>query len=99
MSKIIVTLTAANMGNVDETDFDLWTKFVSENHEGALGFEIAEIDQHRFSGGPDRDTIHGGTEEDREAIRTWLAVTGWDTFCGEVWETMRREYDAANEAA
>ena len=68
MSKISVTLTAANMGNVDETDFDLWTKFVSENHEAALGFEIAEIDQHRFSGGPDRDTITGGTEDERAAM-------------------------------
>ena len=95
MSKISVTLTAANMGNVDETDFDLWTKFVSENHEAALGFEIHEIDQHRFLGGPASDSITGGTEEDREAIRTWLSVTGWETFCGEVWERMRREHDAA----
>lgn len=97
MGKISVTLTAANMGDVDETDFDLWTKFVSENHEAALGFEIAEIDQHRFPGGPDRDTITGGTEDERAAIRTWLSVTGWETFCGEVWETMRRELDQVRE--
>ena len=95
MGKISVTLTAANMGDVDEIDFDLWTKFVSENHEAALGFEIHEIDQHSFKRPPSRDTIGGGTEEQREAIRTWLSVTGWDDFCGEAWEKMRAQYDAA----
>lgn len=95
MSKISVTLTAANMGDVDETDFDLWAKFVAENHEAALGFEIHEIDQCDFTDGAARDYVSGGTKEQRDAIRHWLSVTGWDDFCGETWERMRREHDAA----
>lgn len=95
MSKISVTLTAANMGDVDETDFDLWTKFVTENIDEAMGFEVAEVEQHPFESGAARDTITGGTWAQREAIATWLSVTGWDDFCGEAWEKMRREHDAA----
>lgn len=95
MGKINVVLTAANMGNVDEVDFDLWAKFVAENIDAAMGFEVASVDQCVFVGGMDRDMITGGTEEQREAIRSWLSATGWETFCGETWERMRREHDAA----
>lgn len=91
---INVVLTAANMGDVDEVDFGLWTKYAADMLPALVGEEV-DVEQHRFSGGPDRDTITGGTEEQREAIRTWLSVTGWEAFCGETWERMRREHDAA----
>ena len=95
MGKISVTLTAAHMGNVDETDFDLWTKFVTENIDEALGFDVHDIEQGRFPCGAGADVITGATQEQRDAIRAWLDVDGWNAFCGEAWETMRREHDAA----
>lgn len=91
---ITVTLTAYNMGDVDEVDFDLWRKFVCENIDDAMGFEVQCVDQFEFPGGPARDRIDGATDVQREAIASWLATTGWEAFCGETWERMRREHDA-----
>lgn len=27
-------------------------------------------------------------------VRSWLSHEGWDLFCGEIWERMRREHAA-----
>lgn len=90
MEKIEITLTAANMGaECDERDFDAWAEFVANEIAEALGIERhrIKIDKHRFSGGPSSDTVTGGTDEERERIRAWLAVDGWDKFCAtpEAW--------------
>lgn len=93
-SNIRLVLSAATMGDdVDEVDFDLWTRFVCENIDQAVGFEVHEVEQAGFmTGGV--DSIVGGTDEQRAAIKSWVAVTGWDAFCGEAWEKMRAEHDA-----
>lgn len=91
MSKITVTLSSANMGDVDETDFDLWARYVADNIEDATGIEC-QIEQHRYGEGEDEIEAYG---EERETLRRWLSTDGWNAFCGEAWETMRAEHDAA----
>jgi hypothetical protein len=93
---IEIVLSSANMGDVDETDFDLWRRFVAGRIDDAMGFEVEAVSQRRF-GEVGNDCVYGGTEEQREAIRSWLSHDGWDEFCGQggPWETMRREHDAA----
>ena len=90
MEKIKITLTAYNMGaGCDEADFDAWAAWVEENLPEALTIDAAriEVDQHSYRNGPSSDTVTGGTEEERDRIRSWLAVGGWDEFCGspEAW--------------
>lgn len=86
---ITITLTAYNMGpETTEEDFDAWHSYVSAHADEAVGGENQgntpiDVDQHSFTGGPAEDTVTGGTEEQREAIRSWLAHEGWDAFCGE----------------
>lgn len=87
MNTITITLTAYNMGPQTTTeDFDAWHSYVIKNVAGALGLEQREIDrvwQFAFDVGATEDRVDGGTEEQREAIRSWLAHEGWDAFCGE----------------
>jgi hypothetical protein len=92
-SKIEITLSSANMGQVDEVDFDLWARYVAENIDDAMGFEVESVDQLAFGEAGD-DVVAGGTEEQRQAILSWLGHEGWDAFCGDTWETMRKEHDA-----
>lgn len=100
MSKIEITLSSANMGNVDEVDFDLWARFVAENVNEACGVDVASVDQRRF-GDPGDDIVTGGKASQRDAIEDWLSHGGWAAFCGQggPWETMRREHDAKKSAA
>jgi hypothetical protein len=93
---ITIILSSAAMGDVDELDFDLWTRYVSEHVDEATGAEVAEVHQFRF-GEPGPDRIDGATEEQRETLRRWLSVDGWDSFCGQggPWETMRAETERA----
>lgn len=103
MARIEITLSSANMGNVDEIDFDLWTRFVTDKIDEAMGFEIASVDQQRFNDpGDDEVTFRGPWRADdtgneleakRDAIRSWLSHEGWDAFCGEEWDRMRTEHD------
>ncbi len=86
---ITVILSGANMGDVDELDYDLWARYVAENVESATSID-AEVDQLRL-GDAGEDTIVGATAEQRETLRTWLAVDGWEDFCGEAWARMRAE--------
>lgn len=81
MSRIVIALTATNMGpaNLAE-DFDAWHNFVCNNIDDALGFNVCDVTQAN-AGSEDR--IEGATEEQREAIRRWLAVDGWETFCSD----------------
>ena len=78
---ISVTLTSANMGDVDECDFDAWASFVCDSIDDAVGFEVAAVDMHAFGRGPGRDTVSGASEEQEAAIREYLSVTGWDAWC------------------
>lgn len=79
---IKITLTAYNMGSeTTEADFDAWAKYVAENIDESMGFEVESVDQFPFRGGPDKDAIEGGTGEQRVAIRDWLSVIGWEAWC------------------
>jgi hypothetical protein len=80
---IKIQLTAYNMGEVDEADYDAWARYVVEHIDAGVGFEVDEVSQHRFVGGPAEDTIMGGTDKQRAAIREWLDVTGWEAFCAD----------------
>lgn len=93
---IKITLSSAAMGDVDELDFDLWARFVAEQIDEATGIEVVEVDQARF-GEAGEDRIDGATEEQRQVLRSWLSVDGWDVFCGQggPWETMRAKAEKA----
>ena len=90
MSKIVVILTAANMGpeNLAE-DFDAWHAFVCNNIDAGVGFEIWDVRQ--ATAGSENEIEESGpwTADDtgnkllarREAILSWLANKGWDAFC------------------
>jgi len=90
---IKVTLTAANMGDVDDKDFDCWAEFVTEKIDEATGLTV-EVDQARFGDAGD-DVITGATENERDAILRFLGTDGWDAFCGEEWDRRRDAKDAA----
>lgn len=90
---IEITLSSANMGDVDELDFDLWSRYVADNLEAATGID-AVLDQARF-GETGADRISGATEAEHVAIRQWLGVDGWESFCGETWTRMRAEAERA----
>lgn len=78
MDKISVTLTSAHMGpEADEGDFLAWQSWVCDKIDEAMGFEVHEVGLHRF-GDACEDTVVGGTEEQRTAIKSWLAVDGWE---------------------
>ena len=84
MSTITITLTAYNMGpQTTEADFDAWRRYVCDHVDDALNVSVDSVDQHSFTGGPAEDTVTGGTEEQREAIRSWLAHEGRDAFCAK----------------
>lgn len=90
-----IVLSSANMGDVDEDDFDIWAGYVADSIDDALGFEVESVDQQRFGEAGD-DIVTGGTQEQREAVRQWLKVAGWESFCGQggPWETRRAELNA-----
>ena len=93
---IEIVLSSYNMGdNVDEVDFDLWARFVRAHVAEVLGVNVECVEQQRFGEGGD-DVVVGGTQEERDAVRLWLSVDGWEAFCGVggPWEQMRREHDA-----
>lgn len=80
---IKIKLSSAAMGDVTEADFDAWAAYVLDHIEEETGIEIAEIDQFAFGHAGD-DEISGADDDDeRAAIRTWLAVIGWEAFCAD----------------
>ena len=84
MSKIEITLTAQNMGpDHSEADFDAWTSYVCEHIDDAVGFEVHEVAQFSFDGGPATDRVDGASVDQVEAIRNYLAHEGWDAFCAD----------------
>lgn len=86
---IHVELSSHNMGEeADERDFDLWTQYVAQNIKEKTGL-TCEVTQAGFGEGVE-DLIWGANEEQRATLRTWLRVDGWNDFCGEVWEEMRK---------
>jgi hypothetical protein len=78
--RVSVTLTAANMGDVTEQDFDAWASWVASHVDEACNVD-ATIDQFRFIGGPDADYIEGGSEETRASVKSWLSNEGWVEWC------------------
>lgn len=84
---IRIMLSSADMGDVDERDFDLWTRYVAENVESATGVD-AEVEQGRF-GDAGEDVISGATEAQRDLLLSWLSVHGWEAFCAGPWDEMR----------
>lgn len=90
-STIRITLTSANMGdNADERDFDLWARYVAETIDAATGITVGEVDQARY-GEAGEDVIVGASEDERETLRTWLSVTGWESFCAGAWQILAAE--------
>lgn len=87
MSTIKITLSAANMGpDATEADFDAWASFVNERIEhvvdAAIGIRV-DVEQAAFIGpnAEPEDMIHGATEDQRDTVREWLSVDGWNAFC------------------
>jgi hypothetical protein len=77
--KVKIVLTAYNMGDVSEADFDAWASWVAAHVDEACGVD-ASVDQYPFRGGPSRDTVYSADEDARDAVRRWLATEGWDEF-------------------
>lgn len=85
MSTIRIALSAANMDpNATEADFDAWATYICDHIDEATGL-VCEVDQAAFTGrgAEAEDRIEGATDEQREAIRGWLSVTGWEAFCAD----------------
>lgn len=83
MAKITITLTAYNMGNVTEADFDAWARYVDEHVSEACGVEVLVVDQFAFGASEERDVVTGATDEQEERILDWLAHEGWGAFCAD----------------
>lgn len=86
MSTIEITLSAANMGESSEADFDSWAAFVAANIADNIDTDSDfEISQFAFSGrgSEPEDLIEGATDEEHESIQDWLSHEGWDAFCGQ----------------
>lgn len=99
---IKITLSASGMGDAaDETDFDLWARYVAEQIDERTGL-TCEVDQFAFTGRgswpEDKIEIAGSDGEPDDAHETIKAALGalYEDFCGDVWDTMRREHDAAH---
>ena len=94
MSKISVVLSAANMGDVTEADFDAWASWVTGHIDEGVGFEVAEVGQMRFGdAGP--DVVWGATCEQRAVIQDWLSHEGWAAFCADASAWPRGEEQAS----
>lgn len=97
---ITITLTAYNMGDgCDEADFDAWAKWVAEHVDEACGVDIHHVDQYPFASNHAAhatDRVSGGTPEQNEAVRRWLAHEGWEMFCTDPGAWPNREADAAS---
>ena len=77
---IEIILSSANLGpEADEAFFDAWASYVAEHVDEACGVD-ATVDQCRF-GEAGEDSISGASEDERETIRQWLSVDGWEAFC------------------
>lgn len=84
---IQIILSSANLGDMtDERDFDLWARYVAETIDAATGL-VCEIDQAAF-GDAGADQIRGATDDERETLRRWLSVDGWEAFCAGSWQAM-----------
>jgi hypothetical protein len=101
---IEITLSASGMGDgADETDFDLWARYVAEQIDERTGLTVS-VDQFTFTGPgswpEDKIEIAGNDGEPADAVETIKHALGalWEDFCGDVWDTMRREHDAARAA-
>lgn len=75
-----VILTAYNMGDVSEPDFDAWAGYVNDRIDERCGFSVA-IEQHAFANGLARDTVSAPPSR-VDAIRDALERL-WDDFCAD----------------
>lgn len=84
--KIRIVLTAANMGpNATEADYDTWAAYVTSHVDEACGVDVATVDQQHYGHGGE-DEISGGSEEQRNTVRRWLSVDGWEAWCAHAAE-------------
>lgn len=81
-TKIQITLTAYNMGDAAESDFDAWAVWVANHVDEACNVD-ADVDQFTFGRGPDSDRVSGAADETIESVRAWLSTEGWEQFCAE----------------
>jgi hypothetical protein len=93
---IKLTLTAYNMGDVTEEDFDAWARYVAARIDDMTGLDV-DVDQGPFTG--ERgvlfdDMIDHGDEDhetctqNEEIIQDALRDL-WDSFCAEGWRNNR----------
>lgn len=78
---IELKLSAANMGDVTEADFDAWTAFLAERIEDRTGL-VVEVDQYSFSGAGawSEDSVKGADPDEREAVQRAVQDL-WNEFC------------------
>lgn len=87
--KIKVVLSSSALGQFDmvnEHDFDIWTRYVTETIESATGIDVC-VEQGQY-GDCGEDIIIGASEEERETLRQWLSVDGWEAFCAGAWQIL-----------
>lgn len=78
---IKLLLSSAHMGDAaDEDDFNRWAIFVGKNVTKSTGIHIAEVIPLRF-GSAGEDQIVGANATQRDVLRRWLSVDGWEAFC------------------
>ena len=73
-----VTLTAHNMGDVTEADYDAWAAHVSDRIEALCGFAV-NVEQGPFTGRGMlfTDRINAPNEEQEETVREAIRAL-WD---------------------
>jgi predicted DNA-binding helix-hairpin-helix protein len=79
--KPTLTLTAYNLGDATEADFDAFTSYVAEKIDDATGLNVT-VEQHPFRSGPSTDTIVGATDEQQETIREAVESL-WQSWCAQ----------------
>jgi len=74
-----VVLTASNLGDVSESEFNRWINFVADRIGEAVGFEV-DIEAFSFNHGEARHRISANTSAEHVRIREALDAL-WDEWC------------------
>lgn len=86
MTKVSITLTSANMGDVVERDYDDWAAFVERTVQADHPSARVTVEQRRFGDpAPDRVSV-SGTDDDEGLQASILESLGhelWDGWCAE----------------
>jgi hypothetical protein len=84
MKKATLTLTAYNMGDVSEQDFDAWATFVANRIDELTKLDVTVI-QRAFQGGASEDKVTCDCPlgcDCRDIVKETLHVM-WDEFCAD----------------